>query len=171
MDEACPIKHLHSYWRMDYVAAPKPLNKNEKLFLNLPKSQNDEETLILFRSKYSYIVLNKYPYNAGHLLVVPFREVTDLKDLSNEELSDLMQMIIKSQDILTQALQPQGFNIGFNIGEASGAGIPGHLHCHIVPRWKSDTNFMPVLTNTKVLPESLHNMWKRLREFTNVGSK
>lgn len=167
MEESSPIKHLHSYWRMDYVVAPRPLDKDEKLFFNLPKTQNDQEALILFRSKHCYIVLNRYPYNAGHILVVPFREVGDLKDLSSEELSDLMQMVIKSQDILTKGIQPQGFNIGLNIGKASGAGIPNHLHCHVVPRWSGDTNFMPVLTNTKVLPESLQTMWKRLHEFVN----
>lgn len=167
MEETCPMKQLHSYWRMEYVGAPKPLNDDQKLFSNLPKAENDEEVFILFRSKHSYIVLNRYPYNAGHLLVVPYREVSSLKDLSHEELSDLMSMVIKGQDILTQGIQPHGFNIGFNIGAASGAGIPKHLHCHVVPRWNGDTNFMPVLSNTKVLPECLKSMWKRLREFVN----
>lgn len=167
MEESSPMKHLHSYWRMEYVGAPKPLNDDQKLFSHLPKSGNDEDVLILFRSKYSYIVLNRYPYNAGHLLVVPFREVALLQDLSSEELSDLMNMIIKAQDILNKGIQPHGFNIGMNIGAASGAGIPKHLHCHVVPRWNGDTNFMPVICNTKVLPECLKTMWKKLREFAN----
>lgn len=167
MEESCPMKHLHSYWRMEYIGAPKPLNNDQKLFSNLSRSENDEEVLILFRSEHSYIVLNRYPYNAGHLLVVPLREVPSLKELSSEELSDLMNMVIKSQDILNRGIKPHGFNIGFNIGAASGAGIPQHLHCHVVPRWNGDTNFMPVLSNTKVLPESLKSMWKRLREFVD----
>lgn len=165
MEENCPMNHLHSYWRMEYVESPKALGDNGDLFSNLPKAKNDEEVLILLRSKYTYIVLNRYPYNAGHLLIVPYREVFSLKDLNAEELSDFMTIVIKAQDILTEAIKPQGFNIGFNIGSAAGAGIPKHLHCHIVPRWQGDTNFMPVLSNTKVLPESLNAMWKRLREF------
>lgn len=166
MEENCPMKHLHSYWRMEYIDAPKLLNGNGKLFSELP-NKSDEEAFIVLRTPFTYIVLNRYPYNAGHLLVVPLREVVNLKDLDSDELTDFMQCIIKAQDILTKALKPQGFNIGFNVGPASGAGIPAHLHCHIVPRWTGDTNFMPVISHTKVIPESLKAMWKRLREFTN----
>ncbi len=166
MENDSPMKYLHSYWRIDYIETPKDAEKDGKLFLDLANS-NDEDALIVFRSTHNFIVLNKYPYNAGHLLVVPFRAVASLKDLTHEELLDLMNMIIKSQDILTQAIKPQGFNIGFNIGSAAGAGIPNHIHCHVVPRWEGDTNFMPVLSNTKVLPQSLHAMWQRLRKFTS----
>lgn len=166
MENDSPMKHLHSYWRIDYIETPKDTENNHNLFSNLANAKNDEEALIVLRSTYSFIVLNKYPYNAGHLMVVPFRAVSSLKELSTEELLDFMNMVIKSQDILTQAIKPQGFNIGFNIGSAAGAGIPNHIHCHIVPRWEGDTNFMPVLSNTKVLPQSLHAMWERLRKFT-----
>ncbi|PWU06293.1 MAG: HIT family hydrolase [Verrucomicrobia bacterium] len=160
------MKHLHAYWRIDYIEAPKVNVSNDDLFSNLANTKNDEDALVLFRSTHCFIVLNRYPYNAGHLLIAPYRPMPELKDLSPPELLDLMNMIIKAQDILTQALKPNGFNIGFNIGTSAGAGIPKHIHCHVVPRWEGDTNFMPVLTNTKVLPQSLHAMWERLRKFT-----
>lgn len=163
MENDCPMKYLHSYWRMDYIEAPKSTDDN--LFSNLVNAKNDEDALIVFRSTHTFIVLNRYPYNAGHLLIVPYRVVPSLKDLSSEELLDFMNMVIKAQDILTQAIKPQGFNIGFNVGKAAGAGIPNHIHCHVVPRWEGDTNFMPVLSNTKVLPQSLHAMWQRLQKF------
>lgn len=167
MEQDCPMKHLHSYWRIEYVEAPKATDENDKLFSNLAHSKDDEASLIVLRSTHSFIVLNKYPYNAGHLLVAPYRAVAALKDFSQEELLDFMNMVIKAQAMLTQAIKPHGFNIGFNVGKAAGAGIPNHIHCHIVPRWDGDTNFMPVLSNTKVLPEALHAMWKRLQQFSH----
>ena len=106
--------------------------------------------------------MNRYPYNAGHLLVLPFREVAELELLETEERHELMDLIIKAQQILTRALRPNGFNTGFNFGNAGGAGIPCHLHCHVVPRWEGDTNFMPVIGNTRVLPDSMDAMWERL---------
>jgi ATP adenylyltransferase len=108
--------------------------------------------------------MNRYPYNAGHLLVVPYREVSDLDALSIDERHELMDLIVKGQAILCRALQPDGFNTGFNFGKSAGAGIPSHLHCHIVPRWNGDTNFMPVIGNTRVLPDAMDAMWARLKE-------
>lgn len=164
MENDCPMKYLHSYWRIEYIEAPKSTD-NDNLFVNIANTNDDEKALVVYRSEHSFIVLNKYPYNAGHLLVAPYREVGSLKELAQDELLDFMNMVIKAQDILTQAIKPQGFNIGFNIGKAAGAGIPKHIHCHIVPRWEGDTNFMPVLGNTKVLPQALHAMWERLKKF------
>ena len=159
------MQNLHSYWRMEYIEAPKPLSGNENLFSEIPKNKNDKEVYILYRSTHSYILLNTFPYNAGHLLIAPYKEANDLKGLNPEERVNLFDMIIKAQDILTKAIKPQGFNIGFNLGSAAGAGIPNHIHCHVVPRWQGDTNFMPVLGQTKVLPQSLDTMWERLRQF------
>ena len=109
--------------------------------------------------------MNKFPYSAGHLLAVPYREVDSLAALSPEERGELMERIIQGQAILEKALKPEGFNVGFNFGRAAGAGIPSHLHAHIVPRWHGDHNFMPVVGSTRVLPESLDAMWERLRSF------
>lgn len=156
------MEHLHAYWRMEYIEAPKgPASPNP--FRDLP-TQDDRTALIVLRSQHTYLVLNRYPYNPGHLLLLPYREVAELADLSADERADFMTMLIKGQEILQRALRPAGFNIGFNLGAAAGAGIPRHLHAHLVPRWTGDTNFMPVVGNTRVLPQSLEAMWKRLRE-------
>ncbi len=159
------MNFLHSYWRMPYIEAPKPETGGDNPFVAIPLEEDDRKVLIVQRCELSYIVLNKFPYNAGHLLVVPYREVGELAALTAEEKADFLESIIKGQQILERAIHPDGFNVGFNLGRAAGAGIPKHLHCHIVPRWNGDTNFMPVLGETKVLPESLDAMWQRLRQF------
>lgn len=156
------MDHLHAYWRMEYIEAPR-LPKGGNIFVELPKLGDDAQALIVHRGKLSYLILNRYPYNAGHLLAVPFREVTDLTDLTAAERADLMDTLIFAKEILAAALKPDAFNVGFNLGAASGGSIP-HLHAHIVPRWNGDTNFMPVIGQTRVLPQSLEAMYNRLRE-------
>ena len=157
------MEHLHAYWRMEYIEAPKgPGTRNP--FSELPKMGDDDKAFIVHRTSHSYLVLNTFPYNAGHLLAVPFREVGDLEELTTGERADLFETIVLAKRLLTSALKPDGFNIGFNFGRAAGAGIPQHLHAHIVPRWNGDTNFMPVIGSTRVLPESLKGMHARLKE-------
>jgi ATP adenylyltransferase len=148
---------------MEYIEAPKYPN-GENPFVLLPQKHNDREAHIIYRGLKTYLMLNLFPYNAGHLLAVPFREVASLPDLSAEERTELMDTIVLGQKALTAALKPDGFNIGFNVGRAGGASFTSHLHCHIVPRWDGDTNFMPVLGDTRVLPASLDAIWARLRE-------
>jgi ATP adenylyltransferase len=156
------MDHLHAYWRMDYIEAPRhPEGGNP--FAELPALGDDAEALIIHRGKLSYLVLNRYPYNPGHLLAVPFRVVTDLTELDAPERADLMDAIILGKEILRAAVNPNGFNVGFNLGAAAGGSIP-HLHAHIVPRWNGDTNFMPVIGQTRVLPQSLAAMYARLIE-------
>jgi len=133
--------------------------------VRLPALGDDRAALIIWRGPTSYLILNKFPYNAGHLLAIPYRAVPNLADLTPAERSDLMEAIVKAQDILTRAIKPDGYNIGLNFGRVAGAGIPGHLHAHIVPRWNGDSNFMPVVADTKVLPIALDTLWQRLREF------
>lgn len=155
------MQHLHAYWRMDYIEAPRgPEGGN--LFADLPALGDDAKAHIIHRSRLSYLVLNRYPYNAGHLLAVPFRAATDLGELTAAERADLMDEIVFAKQVLTAALKPQAYNIGFNLGAAAGGSIP-HLHAHIVPRWSGDTNFMPVIGETRVLPQSLDAMYQRLR--------
>ncbi len=158
---------LHSYWRMEYVEAPKESKESSNPFLRLPEEPDDRKSLILIRGTHHYVVMNRYPYNAGHLMVVPYREVADIDQLEPDELTEFMQLVIRAKQVLSQALHPNGFNIGINLGADAGAGIPWHLHCHIVPRWKGDTNFMPVIGKTRVLPTALDALWERLREFAN----
>lgn len=165
-----PFEHLHAYWRMEYIETPEGL-KGKNPFVELPKQKDERESLLLHRGKTGYVALNRYPYNAGHLLVLPYREVADLKDLDAGEKAEFLDLIILGKQILTEALNPDGFNVGMNLGGAAGAGIPGHLHAHIVPRWNGDTNFMPVISGTRVLPTSLGAMWDRLKEASNGLAK
>lgn len=156
------MEHLHAYWRMEYIEAPKNPGGNNP-FSALATLGDDAAAFIVHRSGHCYLVLNRFPYNAGHLLAVPFREVAELESLSTGERADLFETIILGKRLLGAALKPDGYNIGFNFGAAAGAGIPSHLHAHIVPRWSGDTNFMPVIGHTRVLPESLKGMYERLR--------
>jgi ATP adenylyltransferase len=149
---------------MAYIKTPKPAGGSD-VFSEIPKATDDKSVYLLWRGKTAYIVLNSFPYNAGHLLVVPYRAVATLAELDATERAELMDLLVLGQKILTDALTPNGFNVGFNFGSAAGAGIPKHLHAHIVPRWEGDSNFMPVLGDTRILVESLEAMWERLREF------
>lgn len=159
------METLHSYWRMEYLNQPLETENRENPFVHLPKIGDDKKALIVYRSTYVYLVLNKYPYNPGHLLLVPYEEKSDISELSTEEYEDFMQILLKGKKLLEKAFQPDGFNVGINLGSAAGAGIPRHLHCHIVPRWKSDTNFMPVIGKTRVLPQALETTWTRIKTF------
>jgi len=155
------MQQLHAYWRMDYIEAPRYPATMKRPFTDLPAMGDDKAALIVHRSPFSYLVLNRFPYNPGHLLAVPFREVAELKDLTRAERADLMDEIAFARRLLSEAIRPDGVNIGFNLGSAAGSSI-AHLHGHIVPRWNGDTNFMPVLAETRVLPQSLDATWEKL---------
>ncbi|PTY00534.1 HIT domain-containing protein [Opitutus sp. ER46] len=156
------MQQLHAYWRMEYIEAPRYPPAMKRPFTELPAMGDDRAALIVHRARLSYLVLNRFPYNPGHLLAVPFREVTDLEGLATEERADLFEEIIYGQRLLTAALKPDAFNIGFNLGEAVAGGSIPHIHGHIVPRWNGDTNFMPVLGQTRILPQSLDATWAKL---------
>ncbi len=145
---------------MAYIAAPR-FPKSQKPFSELPALGDDRTALIVHRSPLSYLMLNRFPYNPGHLLAIPFREVNDLTDLTPDESADLMSLIIFARRVLQTALNPDGINVGFNLGSAAGGSIP-HLHGHLVPRWTGDSNFMPVLGDTRILPEALEATWEKL---------
>ena len=154
---------LHAYWRMDYVtSAVDPTAGIDSPFSELPKLGDDRKALIVHRGSHHYLVLNRFPYNPGHLLVVPYREVPELEDLYPDERLEMMDLLVLSQQVLKKALNPDGFNIGFNLGRASGAGIPKHLHGHVVPRWNGDSNFLPVIGKTRTLPQALDQTWEVL---------
>lgn len=155
------MDHLHAYWRMEYIEAPR-LPEGTDPFSALPALGDDAAALIIHRSALSYLILNRYPYNAGHLLAIPFRNVTDITELNAAERADLMDEIIFAKQVLQAGLKPDAFNVGFNLGAGAGGSIP-HLHAHIVPRWNGDTNFMPVIGKTRVLPQSLEAMYARLK--------
>ncbi len=154
------MQPLWAPWRMEFVGREQPKGC---IFCLFPAEARDRENLILGRSASSFAILNKFPYNSGHLMVIPRRHTGEFTALGEPELLDLHRLLQKSVAILRQAYRPDGFNIGMNVGSVAGAGIPGHLHYHVVPRWGADTNFMPVLTDTKVMIEHLDASWDRLR--------
>ena len=157
------MQQLHAYWRMEYIEAPRYPAQMKRPFTELPELRDDRAALIVHRATNTYLILNRFPYNPGHLLAVPFREVTELEELTPAECSGLMAEIVFAKRLLGAALKPDGFNVGFNLGSAAGGSIP-HLHAHIVPRWNGDTNFMPVIGQTRTLPQSLDITWERLVE-------
>ena len=146
------MKTLWAPWRMEYIRGKKPAGC---IFCHDEETVNDRQTFILLRTPLSIVMLNRYPYSNGHLLVAPRRHLASLEQLSDEETLDLFGMVKLSRKVLVAAASPEGFNIGINLGKAAGAGIEEHLHVHIVPRWNGDTNFMSVIADLRVMPENL----------------
>lgn len=149
-------------WRVGYILGegetsplPEPPDPTGCIFCDKPRAGDDAAHLIVARAKYSFVILNLYPYNNGHFMVAPFRHVARLQDLPAEEIAELMIVAQRIEPILKDKLNFDGLNIGMNVGRVAGAGIDAHLHLHIVPRWSGDTNFMPVISETKVVPQSL----------------
>jgi len=133
------------------------------LFCDAPSGGDDRATLILARGERAFVILNAYPYNPGHLMVATLRHVADLEALQADELADADALLQRGVKVLREAMNPEGFNVGMNLGRVAGAGIPGHLHWHVVPRWNGDTNFMPVIGETRVLPQLLEETYDRLK--------
>ena len=154
------MEQLHAYWRMEYIEAPR-YPETKRPFTELPALGDDRTALIVHRAAHSYLLMNRFPYNPDHLLAIPYREVAELEELTSVERADIMESIVLAKRLLVAAIKPDGFNVGFNLGSAAGGSIP-HLHAHIVPRWNGDNNFMPVIGQTRTLPQSLDAMWERL---------
>jgi len=146
-------------WRIDYILKEK---SEGCIFCQKIKENKDKENYILERGDKSFSILNLYPYNNGHLMIVPYRHVADFEHLDEKELADIMALVSRSTKALKNAIDPDGFNIGANIGRVAGAGIADHIHIHIVPRWVADTNFMPVLADTNVIPEGLIQTYDKI---------
>jgi len=154
------MDNLWAPWRSGYVTKVKTLKGC--IFCSKPKAGEDRENYIVTRTRHSFSILNLYPYNNGHMMVVPYRHVENLTRLSAEEMLDLMNLLNSTQKLLSKTMKPDGFNIGINVGRAAGAGVKNHVHIHIVPRWVGDSNFMPVFASTKVVSESLDALYGRL---------
>jgi ATP adenylyltransferase len=150
------LQRLWAPWRKQYIISCD--RKQKRCIFCAPKDH------VLEKSRHSFAMLNIYPYNNGHVMVAPKKHVKSLELLSAEELKDLMQLLIKTKKVLDKKLKPEGYNIGFNIGRVGGAGFPGHIHIHIVPRWTGDTNFMPAVFNTKIVSDSLDSMYKLYKQ-------
>ena len=163
------MEQLWAPWRMELIEKGTP--KTGCIFCDLPRATNDRENLILGRTQHTFAILNKFPYNNCHLMVVPRMHGADLLALSKEAHEELSEMLRIALRILGKASPADGYNLGMNLGKAAGAGIADHLHWHIVPRWNGDTNFMPVLCKTKVMIEYLHEGWDKLRPLFDAEYK
>jgi len=155
------MDRLWAPWRMEYLMADKP---DGCIFCEKAAEDDDRKNLILLRSTSSFVLLNAYPYNNGHLMVAPYTHAATFGELGHEERCDIMETLARAEDILERAFHPQGMNMGVNLGHCAGAGVPGHVHVHILPRWEGDTNFMPVIGETRVVPELLIQTYERLLE-------
>jgi ATP adenylyltransferase len=153
------MKQLWAPWRMEYITSNK---LDDCIFCSIPKKDNNPESYILHRGKSAFIIMNIFPYNSAHIMVSPFRHLSCLTKQEEGENIEQNHLIQKSIEILRSVINPDGFNIGYNIGKAAGAGFDEHIHCHIVPRWSGDTNFMPVFGETKVHPEHLRTTYNKL---------
>lgn len=158
------MEALHAPWRIDYILGPKSPKGDASVFTQIGQSEDDEGNYVIRRTRHGYAVLNSYPYNGGHLLIVPYKQVQDLDELNDEENLDLLKLIQATKHAIQSTMNPDGFNVGLNLGRVAGAGIEEHLHWHIVPRWTGDTNFMPAIGQTAVLPEALTETAAKLRK-------
>lgn len=156
------MQRLWAPWRTTYIT--KVINNQHKgcVFCNIIHDKKDARNFVFIRGKLTYAALNIYPYSNGHCLILPNRHVNDISKMTKAELVEMMDLLIETKARLQKALKPQGFNVGFNLGRLAGAGIPGHVHMHVVPRWKGDHNFMPITGATKVISQSLDSIYKLL---------
>ena len=157
---------LWAPWRIKYITVKK---QKGCIFCQAVRKQRKD--YVIFKTKHAIAMLNSFPYNNGHIMVSPLRHVREFTQLKETETLDLIHALNKVKELLGKVLRPQGYNIGFNIGKASGAGIAGHLHIHIVPRWIGDTNFMPILYDTKIISQSLDELHRQLKKALNAQSK
>ena len=160
-------KTIWAPWRIEYILG----NKDEECFLcRMFAEENDRENLVLRRGKTCAVVMNRYPYTGGHLMVAPYRHLEHLQDMTPEERVEITNLSIEAVEILKTALKPDGLNLGYNLGAAAGAGLKDHIHQHIVPRWTGDTNFMPVIGDTRVMPQALMEQYDVLYPLFNGGT-
>lgn len=157
-------------WRMAYIAGPAIEGSTGDIFVDLPAAEDDAKNLIVHRGKTAFVLLNAYPYTSGHLMIAPFRAVPEPDGLTDAELLEINQLVVRATRWLKQSHHAQGFNIGVNVGRSAGAGIPIHVHWHVVPRWDGDTNFMSVVAGTRVIPQSLEETFVAIRKVIDAGA-
>lgn len=170
------MKRMWSPWRSAYIQTfkdpPKKKHKKGESIFSASLAENDDDKhFIIWRGKYCFLIMNLYPYNSGHLMVVPYKQTGRFDQLTDAELAEIMRTIRRAIAALDEEMRPEGFNIGVNLGRAAGAGVNGHIHFHIVPRWNGDTNFMPVTAETKVISEDMRTTMLKLRRAFNKGAK
>lgn len=158
------MKRLFSPWRSAYIQTFKHTQKSSKcLFCRIAKERKDAGNYVVCRGKHCFVVLNLYPYNSGHLMIVPYKHTNTIEALTEREFAEILTITTRAQKALRKISKPHGFNFGANFGRVAGAGIDKHVHFHLVPRWSGDTNFMPVLADTKLISEEMQKMWKELK--------
>lgn len=158
------MHRLWAPWRAKYIQEVTDKNPDSCFLCEAVRSNKPEESFVLEFSKHSFAILNIYPYNTGHLMVVPLRHVANLEELSEEEHADIGLLLSRCIKAVKKAYSPHGINVGMNLGRAAGAGLESHIHYHVVPRWNGDTNFMPVIADTKVVSEMLEDTYKKLKK-------
>jgi len=161
------MKRMWSPWRSKYIEQfknPPGKKKHRSLFTVAHKAGKDEKHFIVWRGRYCFVIMNLYPYNSGHLMIVPYRQTSKFETLTEPELLEIMVTTRRAMKALHKVMRPQGYNFGANVGRASGAGVNNHIHFHVVPRWNGDTNFLPVLSNAKVISEDMKTTWNKLRK-------
>jgi ATP adenylyltransferase len=151
-------------WRLEYVKDASKDSDEGCIFCTKPAEDDDERALIAARGERCYVILNRFPYTNGHLMVAPFQHVGRLQELDAETLAEMMALAQRAMNALEAVYGPEGYNVGFNQGRVAGAGFDGHIHLHVVPRWAGDTNYMPVLADVRVMPQSLEESYRALRE-------
>ena len=154
------MRQIWAPWRMEYIQMKKP---EGCILCEKPRQDSDAGNYILYRGGKNFVIMNTYPYNPGHLMIVPYRHVPSLEELTEEELHEHFEIVSRSIKVLRQEFSPGGFNLGINIGKVAGAGIEDHVHTHIVPRWQGDTNYMPVISDVRVVPEALAETYQKLQ--------
>ena len=154
------MEHLWAPWRIQYILNDKP---EGCILCEKPREDKDVENYLLFRGNKNFIMMNSYPYNPGHLLVVPYRHTSNLDELPDDERNEHFELVSRSIKVLKEVFAPGGFNIGANLGKVAGAGIEDHFHSHIVPRWQGDTNYVPVLADVRVVPQALAETYQQLK--------
>lgn len=162
-----PMNHIWSPWRMKYIENSQ--KEDACIFCNAQAKDDSAENLIAFRGKRAYVILNRYPYTSGHLMVVPFAHQPNLEELDAATRAEMMELTTQCMSVLRKIYHPHAFNMGANIGEAAGAGVQSHVHIHIVPRWAGDTNFMSAVGETRVLPEALEQTYRRVHDVFSEG--
>jgi ATP adenylyltransferase len=159
------MDYLFTPWRMEYIRSAK---KDGCIFCEMLE-QDDRDALILRRGRHAFLVLNRYPYNNGHFMSVPYRHVDSLELLAEDEMGEMMALVAQGLTTLRHAWSPEGFNVGANIGKVAGAGVKDHVHMHVVPRWSGDTNFMPLFADTRVIPQTLDETYAELKAVLDAG--
>ena len=155
------MKRIFTPWRMKYINSEK--KENGCIFCDVIERKDDSVNLIIYRGYKTFVILNRYPYTSGHLMVIPYQHSETLSNLDIETRTEMMELVNKASEVVKEVYKPEGFNIGINMGSAAGAGIADHIHIHVVPRWIGDTNFIPVVGDTRLIPEDLDVTYKRIK--------